>query len=140
VTSEYLDRYHPEVIQFQALGFSPLVAPDRKEFLIENEALYQTELVLKDYAEARGYRLAAAFGPSPRWVDYYYVRPDLAEADELVRLIQQTDYRYYTDGRKCIDYARLQWKDCHPVSAGGGDMTGMSDIPDRVPSPNSTRR
>lgn len=115
VTPEYLDRYHPEVIQFQALGFSPLVAPSRGGFLIDNEALYQTELVLKAYAETRGYRLASAFGPSPRWVDYYYVRADLAEADELVRLIQETDYRYYTDGRKCIDYARLQWREPAPA-------------------------
>jgi arabinofuranosyltransferase len=133
VTPEYLDRYRPEVIQFQALGFSPLVKPDPQEFLIENEALYRTDLALKAYAEARGYRLAAAFGPSPRWVDYYYVRSDLAEADELASLIRETDYRYYTDGRRCIDYARLQW-------VPDGDMTRMPDTPDRVPGPDSTGR
>jgi hypothetical protein len=119
VTDEYLDRHHPEVIQFQALGFSPLVEPSREGFLIDNEALYQTELVMKNYAETRGYLLAAAFGPSPRWVDYYYVRPDLAEAGELVRLVRETDYRYYTDGRRCIDYAQLGWRDSAPAMPQG---------------------
>ena len=106
VTEEYLDRYRPHVIVFHAY-FSPLVPPKLTE---ENLAQdwYRMTVTLMDYAERRGYILAAAFGDSPYEAHYYYVRPDFADSSRIVRRIaSMKDYHWPASGKKSINYAQL---------------------------------
>jgi arabinofuranosyltransferase len=107
VTPEYLDTYRPEVIVFHAY-FSPLVPPRRNPKDLANE-WHQMTLVLKDYAEARNYRLVAAFGDSPYESHYYYVRTDFPDSDRIARDIAGVRaYYWYGTGRKAINYATVQ--------------------------------
>jgi hypothetical protein len=85
VTEQYIDRFRPEVIMFHAF-FSPPVPP------AGSGEWFQTVMVLKAYAEARSYVLAAAFGISPYETHYYYVRRDFPESAEIVKQIRGIDY------------------------------------------------
>jgi hypothetical protein len=58
------------------------------------------------YAETRGYHLAACFGLEPRDSFFYYVRPDLPDAERIIDAIRST--RYYYWNRPAIDFARAR--------------------------------
>ncbi|MBI3932994.1 MAG: hypothetical protein HY317_06235 [Acidobacteria bacterium] len=93
VTEEYLDRYRPEVVAFHA-PFSPALPPEKAgaaERGLGREWLRMV-LVLKGYAERRGYRLAAAFGRNPYDAHYYYVRPGFPDGDAIFQRIRETRY------------------------------------------------
>jgi hypothetical protein len=63
-------------------------------------------ITLKSYAEDHHYILAAVFGVSPYDTHYYYVRPDFADSQALVRLISRfTRYAWAPDGGvKAVNY------------------------------------
>ena len=66
-------------------------------------------ITLKDYAEARGYVLAAAFGDSPYDTTYYYVRPDFEDSQKITNLISGMErYYWFTTGKRSINYAALE--------------------------------
>ena len=107
VTEEYLDRYHPHVIAFHA-HFSPLVPPKLTEPNLAQDWFRMT-ITLMNYAEKRGYLLAAIFGDSPYESHYYYVRPDFEDSARIYRQIStMTRYYWYYTGKKSINYANWQ--------------------------------
>lgn len=108
LTPEFLDRSRPEVIQFDA-GFTPLTKGDMETPLPWHKAMK----VLEEYAESRGYVLAACFGRSPFGGHYYYVRPDFPESEEIVRRIRALDYRLLSGS--CFDFGIF-----HPQRRGEG--------------------
>lgn len=65
---------------------------------------------LMQYAERRGYILAAVYGETPYDTHYYYVRPDFPDAAAIVQRIRSTRYIWYQTGRPCINYALLEPK------------------------------
>lgn len=103
VTEEYLDRYRPHLIVFHAY-FSPLVPPKINEKNMAQDWFRMT-IILKEYAEKRGYILAAVFGDSPYDTHYYYVRPDFPDSRRIVRQISEMKYYYFTTGKRAINYA-----------------------------------
>jgi hypothetical protein len=106
VTAEYLDRYQPHIIAFHAY-FSPLVPPRLTEPNLAQDWFRMT-VTLKEYAETRGYILAAVFGDSPYDTHYYYVRPDFADSQRIVRQISTMPrYYWFATGKKSINYASL---------------------------------
>jgi hypothetical protein len=107
VTAEYLDQFKPNVIAFHAY-FSPLIPPKITPRNLSQEWFRMT-ITLKNYAEAHGYTLAAAFGDSPYETHYYYVRPDFPDSDKLVHDISgMKNYYWFGTGRKAINYALIQ--------------------------------
>lgn len=102
VADSYLDRTKPEIIMFYAY-FSPL-APPRGE----TGRFYEMTMVLKRYAEKRGYMLAAVFGDTPTETHYYYVRRDFPDSAEIVRKIRLTDYFWWSNGARCTNYALVR--------------------------------
>lgn len=106
VTEAYLDRYRPQLIVFHAY-FSPLVPPKVNEKNMAQDWFRMT-IILKEYAEARGYVLAAVFGDSPYDTHYYYVRPDFEDSRRIIRQIStMKKYYYFTTGKKAINYAEF---------------------------------
>jgi hypothetical protein len=104
ITSEYLDRYRPEVILLHAY-FSPgtpEVGP-RVENRSLGPAWYQMVMTLKHYAEQNGYTLAAVFGRNAYDTHYYYVRSGFARSREITDRIRALDYQW--DGEPTIDFA-----------------------------------
>jgi len=99
ITETYLDQFNPHLIMFHA-SFSPQIAPEGSTPWNEMTTL------LKDYAERRGYVLAAAYGATPRSVHYYYVRPDFAQSAEIIDRLRSIDYYYYSTGDLATDFAR----------------------------------
>lgn len=100
ITDERLDRENPHLIAFHAY-FSPLVQP------IVRNAWDAMVLKLKEYAERRGYILAAVFGETPYDTQHFYVRPDFADSAEIIARIRATPYTQMSTGRPCINYAAL---------------------------------
>jgi hypothetical protein len=102
VTSEYLDRYRPEVIVFHAY-FSP-GSPDSGP-RVENRALgprwYRMVTTLRSYAESRGYVRAAVFGRSTDDTHWYFVRTGFPQSAEIVARLRRLDYRW--DGAPTVD-------------------------------------
>jgi hypothetical protein len=106
LTTEYLDRYQPQLIVFHAY-FSPLVPASRAEKDLGHD-WHRMTLTLLDYAESHDYVLAAAFGDSPYESHYYYVRTDFADGERIARAIARLkDYRWFATGKKSINYAHL---------------------------------
>jgi hypothetical protein len=105
VTEEYLDQYKPQLIVFHAY-FSPLVPPKVNEKNLSQDWFRMT-ITLKDYAEKRGYILAAAFGDSPYETHYYYVRPDFPESEKIARDISSVRYYWFLTGKRAINYAEI---------------------------------
>jgi hypothetical protein len=106
VTAEYLDRYQPQLIVFHAY-FSPLIPASRSEKDLTHD-WHRMTLTLMDYAESHDYVLAAAFGDSPYESHYYYVRADFADGGRIAREIAKLkDYRWFTTGKKAVNYADL---------------------------------
>jgi arabinofuranosyltransferase len=101
LTEEYLERSRPALIMFHAYS-SPIVllqgAPDRWGAMVR---------MLRDFAEARGYRLAASFGVKPDDAHTFYVRPDLPDADRIVDAIRGMRYYYVETGELALDFAHL---------------------------------
>jgi hypothetical protein len=106
VTPAYLDRYKPHVIAFHAY-FSPLVPP-RLTAPNLAQAWFRMTITLKEYAEQRGYVLAAVFGESPFDTIYYYVRPDFEDSGRIItRISSMTKYYWFATGKKSINYALI---------------------------------
>lgn len=97
LTEEFLERYRPQVIQFDA-GFTPLTEGKEEIPLPWFKAMD----VLEAYALSRGYVLAACFGRTPFGGHYYYVRTDFPESAEIVRRIREIDYVRL--GGRCFDF------------------------------------
>jgi hypothetical protein len=101
LTEEYLERSRPALIMFHAYS-SPIMrlqrAPERWDAMV---------LVLRDFAEARGYRLAASFGVKPDDTHTFYVRPDLPDTDRIVEAIRAMRYYYVETGELSLDFAHL---------------------------------
>jgi GNAT superfamily N-acetyltransferase len=104
LTVEYLDKYKPHVIMFHDY-YSPLVPPKLTEANLAQRWFSMT-IMMKDYAEARGYVLAAVFGDSPYDTHYYYVRSDFPDSKRLIGEIS-TMKKYYwpLTGKKSLNYA-----------------------------------
>jgi arabinofuranosyltransferase len=105
ITPEYLDRYKPELIMFHAY-FSPLAPPKMTDRNLAQDWFRMT-ITLKEYAESRGYTLAAAYGDSPYEAHYYYVRPDFPDSARIARAIAGLRYDWYLNGKKAINYSAL---------------------------------
>ncbi len=104
ITVEYLDQYKPHIIMFHDY-YSPLVPPKLTEANLAQRWFGMT-ILLKDYAEANGYVLAAIFGDSPYDTHYYYVRADFEDSERLIDQISSMKrYFYPTTGKKSINYA-----------------------------------
>jgi hypothetical protein len=105
ITEEYLDRYRPEVIMLHAY-YSPLEAPGpRAETSGLGPGWFRMCRTLQAYAQARGYRLAAAFGREPDHTHAYYVRQDFADAAPIAARIRELDYSWYQDGMRSTNFA-----------------------------------
>jgi len=106
LTVEYLDKYKPQIIMFHDY-YSPLVPPKLTEANLAQRWFSMT-IMMKDYAEAHGYILAAIFGDSPYDTHYYYVRSDFPDSQRLVEQISTMKKYYYpTTGKKSINYAKI---------------------------------
>lgn len=112
ITEEYLEQFRPHLIMFHAY-FSPIVPANparlasRNQFTVQWDQMVNT---LKQYAERRGYILAAVYGETPYDTHYYYVRPDFPDAMAIVELIRQTHYIWYKTGAVSVNYALLEPK------------------------------
>ena len=104
VTTEYLDRYRPEVIVFHAY-FSPGTPESgpRVERRSLGPAWHRMVTTLKEYAEGNGYVLAAVFGRNAYDTHYYYVRSGFARSREIADRIRALDYQW--DGEPTLDFA-----------------------------------
>lgn len=100
LSTAYLAESAPEVIMIDA-AFSPAVP-----LPTEGDQFLDMTLTMHAFAEENQYLLAASFGISPYNTHYYYVRPDLKDAPELLTRIRQTAYFWYENSQQCIDYAR----------------------------------
>jgi len=109
ITPQYLDQYKPNLIVFHAY-YSPLVPPRLIDKNLAQDWFRMT-IILKDYAESRGYILAAVFGDSPYDTHYYYVRPDFADSKKIlnaiVRFGQYKGYIWELTGKKSVNYAEF---------------------------------
>jgi len=101
ITSEYLDRYKPEVIMSHSLLSSPGLAK------IKLNGWMDTVQALHDYAEKNNYVLAAVFGRCPDDTHYYYVRGDCADGKEIVQRIRSMEYLWFADGQAALNFALL---------------------------------
>jgi len=102
LTAESLERQRPALVAFHAV-FSPL-APWPRE---SKERWNAMTITLHDFAESRQYVLAAAYGHDPGDVHYFYVRPDLPDADRIVSEIRATPYYFADTGERAVDYAHM---------------------------------
>ena len=107
ITSDYLDRYKPELIVFHA-HFSPLAPPASPEHY-PDPAWFAMTLTLKDYAESHHYVLAAVYGVTPYDTHYYYVRPDFADSQTIVKLVSKfRGYAWAADGgTKAVNFTGI---------------------------------
>jgi hypothetical protein len=105
ITTDYLDRYKPELIIFHA-HFSPLAPPTTPDHY-PDPVWFAMTMTLKDYAESHHYILAAVFGVTPYDTHYYYVRPDFADSQTIVHLISKFNrYAWAAEGGiKAVNYA-----------------------------------
>jgi len=101
LTAEHLERTNPALIMFHAYD-SPIAAQragNRWNAMVD---------VLRGFAEARRYRLAASFGTKPDDTHAFYVRSDLPDSDRLVQEIGAMRYFYTETGEAAIDFARMK--------------------------------
>jgi hypothetical protein len=94
----YLEINAPELIMIHAY-FSPLV-----DVTETGDEWWKMATTLNDFAERRGYVLAAAFGVSPYDSHYYYVRRDFDDSDTIIRRIRETPY-FWRYGPRCVNFA-----------------------------------
>jgi hypothetical protein len=101
LTTERLEREHPEVIAFHAYR-SPLVpAP------LGDDPWSRMVATLESYARTRGYVLAASFGHTPFETHTYYVRSGFPGAAALVARIRAVRYVWYAGNRPAVDFAAV---------------------------------
>jgi arabinofuranosyltransferase len=107
ITADYLDRYKPELIIFHA-HFSPFAPPTTPEHY-PDPVWFEMTMTLKNYAESHHYILAAVFGVTPYDTHYYYVRPDFADSQTIVKLISKFNrYSWVTaQGIKAVNFANI---------------------------------
>lgn len=98
VTSEYLDRYHPELV-IMAAEF-PLVIMGNPPW----GSWYSVLGTVRDYAKDNAYVLAAAYGDGKSKVHYYYVRRGFPHSNELIDRIRNLDYAWYLTGHRSTNY------------------------------------
>jgi arabinofuranosyltransferase len=104
LTTEYLDRYKPQIIMFHDY-YSPLVPPKLTEANLSQRWFGMT-IKMKTYAEENGYVLAAVFADSPYDAHYYYVRPDFEDSARLIKEIStMKKYYWFATGKKALNYA-----------------------------------
>ena len=113
ISSHYLDLYKPQLIVFHAY-FSPLVPPYRRGPWSE------MVMTLKDYAQSRGYILAAVFGETPYDTHYYYVQAGFPQSTEIVGKLKSLEYYWSLTGRRAVNYALLPNGSC-PSSVKSGE-------------------
>jgi hypothetical protein len=107
ITADYLDKSKPDMIVFHAY-FSPLEPPNLIPKNLSQDWFRMT-VTLKDYAEAHGYVLAAAFGDSPYETHYYYVRSGFPDSARIIHRISNIKaYYWFETGRKAVNYAGMQ--------------------------------
>lgn len=98
ITSDYLRLHSPEIIMFHGRVDSF----DRER---ANQPWPRMVQTLYEYANEHGYRLAAAFGETPRDLHYYYVSPDFPDSEAIVERIRATPYAWWASGRQAVNYA-----------------------------------
>jgi len=86
VTAAYLDRYRPELIAIHGF-FSPAARAPR----CRCHAWNRMTVTVRSYAEARGYRLVAAFG-TLHDTEQYWVRCDFPDARRIAAEIRSVPY------------------------------------------------
>jgi arabinofuranosyltransferase len=101
VTEQYLDQYKPHIIMFHAY-FSPIV---KEQVANKGNKWDEMVLILQQYAEKRGYILAAVYGETPYDTHYYYVRPDFPDSQNIVKEIRSVKYIWHQSGKQCINFA-----------------------------------
>ncbi|MER2599699.1 MAG: hypothetical protein ABTQ73_09275 [Caldilineales bacterium] len=103
LTWERLDAEQPAVIMFHAF-FSPLAEQPG------NTPWQRMTRLLRSYAEARGYVLAAAYGINPLDTHYYYVRAGLPQSAEIIARLRglESSYSYYGRRASVVNYADLR--------------------------------
>jgi hypothetical protein len=99
ITPEHLAGFDPDLIVFHAY-FSP-VATGSGGYSGWSDMVR----VLNDYAQSHHYILAAAFGATPHDTHYYYVRPEIARATDLVDRIRAVAYVWTDSGELARNYA-----------------------------------
>ena len=107
IDEAYLDENDPELLQIDAL-FSPAIDVEQRYAAVRHLVGVEGTKRMVDWARARGYVLAVAYGPTPYKVHYYFVKPDLPETDEIVRRLREMDYRFESSSERCFDYATLE--------------------------------
>ncbi|MFH0809759.1 MAG: hypothetical protein V2A77_04745 [Pseudomonadota bacterium] len=96
ITEEYLDKYKPHVIMMFYRARRRGDDPRSK-----------MTGVMRKYAEAHRYCLAAAFGVSPCETHCYYVRRDFPESKDIITRIRNMNYAWFTNGNRSVNYATL---------------------------------
>jgi hypothetical protein len=91
VTNEYLDRSRPAVISFHAY-FSPAAPPAATSGARHLGRWDTMTMTLYQYANLRGYRLAACFGLRSDDTHFYFVRSDLPDTQRIIDDIRSTPY------------------------------------------------
>lgn len=97
ITSEYLDRYKPEIIMLH--DAISLIAPEtwkaRKALMTRT---------LNEYAAKNNYRLAAIFGTTENDTHIYYVRSNFPDSDNIFNAIQSIKYPWRDKNTFAINY------------------------------------
>jgi hypothetical protein len=83
ITTEYLERYKPEVIVTHPWHNGPL-----------GEPFEEMATTVQNYAENNGYTAAGAFSWDGQYPEghYYYVRNDFPESEEIIDSIRNINY------------------------------------------------
>jgi arabinofuranosyltransferase len=61
--------------------------------------------IMYDFCMDKQYVLAAAFGETPCDLHLYFVKATCPDAERMVKLIATAEYRWYSNGAKCTNYA-----------------------------------
>ena len=107
ISEEYLDLNQPELLQIDAL-FSPAIDIDERFEEVRHLVGVEGTKLMVDWARANHYTLAVAYGPTARKSHYYFVRPDIPEADEIVRYLREMTYTFESSPEKCFDFSAAE--------------------------------
>ncbi len=91
VTAEYLDRYRPEIVAFHAY-YGPSSPQEGRAAERGLPGWYRMCRTLQQYAESRGYTLAAAYGEDGFDTHWYFVKPGFPDHDAVVDTIRGVPY------------------------------------------------
>lgn len=98
VTTEYLDRYRPEMIVVHDYW-----APGYEKRIQEPKWARMTD-TLETYVAARGYKLVACYGADPHNTHFYYLLPDFPDFARIRTLIRNLPYPWYENGRPAVNF------------------------------------